>query len=153
MKNRDKHAGTKPRKRTLLPEFKKLMAEKPGDEVPAALDEIRGDVPAVILANSAPASFPPEDEAPRPTNTPEPPEFPEAELAKNNAASPLPPPTGYTSWLDYAVGTMDTRSLFNDLAWGREPQWSDDTSREQMEDAARAELALLRSDNERNHPK
>ena len=31
------------RKRTVLPEYEALMAEAPGDEVRAALDEIRGE--------------------------------------------------------------------------------------------------------------
>lgn len=75
-----------------------------------------------------------------------------AESSMSQPQSTLLPPTGYNSWLDYAVATMDTRSLFNDLAWGREPQWPDDTSREQMKDAARAELAQLRSDKGRNQP-
>jgi hypothetical protein len=31
------------RKRTLLPEFAAMMAQPPGDDIQAALDEIRGD--------------------------------------------------------------------------------------------------------------
>lgn len=154
MKKRDHPLARskKPRKRTVLPEFAKLMAKKPGDDIQAALDEVRGDDPGATTANSAPASFPPQDVARTQTNTSELADLAEAEHAKNKASSPLPPPLGYVSWLDYAVATMDTRSLFNNLTWGLESQWPDDTSREQMEDAVRAELAQLRSDNKRKQP-
>lgn len=53
----------------------------------------------------------------------------------------LPPPTGHASWLDYAVNTMETRSLeieylFEDTATA--------PTREAMRDSARAELNTLR---------
>jgi hypothetical protein len=54
-----------------------------------------------------------------------------------------PPPKGFSSWLDYAVATMDTRTeeqarmLDDDDA-------SDHLSRDAMRDAARAELDQLR---------
>jgi hypothetical protein len=57
----------------------------------------------------------------------------------------LLPPSGYLSWLDYAIATMDTRSLDNDISWGNAPQWPDNTTREEMQAAAKAELQALRS--------
>ncbi|MFZ4534886.1 hypothetical protein [Propionivibrio sp.] len=52
-----------------------------------------------------------------------------------------PPPTGHASWLDYAVDTMDTRSieiesLFDDV--------ENAPTREAMRHSARAELDALR---------
>ena len=52
----------------------------------------------------------------------------------------LPPPVGYKSWLAYAVATMETCSLYNELSWGNEPQWPESTTRTQMQEAAEAEL-------------
>lgn len=55
----------------------------------------------------------------------------------------LQPPRGYSSWLEYAVATMDTRSLQNDHEWGNQPQWHETVSREQMRAAAASELQDL----------
>ena len=55
-------------------------------------------------------------------------------------ALPLAPPNGHTSWLAYAVATMDDRSLQNDHDAGQQPQWPADVTREQMRSAAAAEL-------------
>jgi hypothetical protein len=57
----------------------------------------------------------------------------------------LPPPVGYKSWLAYAVATMETRSLYNELSWGNEPQWPESTTRTQMQEAADAELRCYES--------
>jgi hypothetical protein len=57
---------------------------------------------------------------------------------------PLPPPKGYSSWLDYAVATLETRSLHNDHAWGNQPQWPEGIDREDFRRAAAAELTKLR---------
>jgi hypothetical protein len=55
----------------------------------------------------------------------------------------LPPPKSYTSWLAYAVATMDTRSLQNDHDDGYQPQWQAKVTRAQMRVAAQAELRQL----------
>ena len=67
----------------------------------------------------------------------------------DNSLSPisLRPPRGYSSWLDYAVATMDTRSLeaeamFDDTG----PNWPAGATRAMMIEAAREELRLLRRD-------
>lgn len=49
------------------------------------------------------------------------------------------PPEGYTSWLDFAVDTMDTRTEEQERLWADTP-----VSRQAMRDAVRAELAALR---------
>ncbi len=59
----------------------------------------------------------------------------------------LPPPPDFASWLEYAIATMDTRSLDNDISWGNAPQWPENTSREDMQEAARNELAELERHN------
>ena len=53
----------------------------------------------------------------------------------------VPPPSGYGTWLDYAVATLDTRSVEIEqmLSENGEP-----VSRQAMQDAARDELAVLR---------
>lgn len=53
-----------------------------------------------------------------------------------------PPPPGYVSWLDYAVATLDSRSASLDAQFSDDdhPTWT----RQQMEQAARDELAELR---------
>ncbi len=57
----------------------------------------------------------------------------------------LPPPRGFSSWLDYAVATMDTRSaqlesIFDDST-GNVP------SRDRIRAAAQSELDALRGNN------
>lgn len=59
----------------------------------------------------------------------------------------LVPPPGYSSWLDYAVDCMDTRSLEQEDLWVDDPaqrRWPEGTTREQFDQAVRAELAELR---------
>lgn len=51
------------------------------------------------------------------------------------------PPAGYPSWLDYAVSTMNTRSVFLDLCITDSKHVP---SRESMERAVRHELQELR---------
>ncbi len=54
---------------------------------------------------------------------------------------PLPPPSGYSSWLEYAVETFDTRDLWHQgLLIGDEPP-----DRDAMREAARHELRQLLS--------
>lgn len=60
----------------------------------------------------------------------------------------LPPPPGYSTWLDYAVACMDTRSLEQEYLWIDDPaqrHWPEGTFREQMEQAVKEELAELRA--------
>lgn len=60
----------------------------------------------------------------------------------------LSPPPGYTSWLDYAVDCMDTRSLEQQELWIDDPaqrHWPEGTTSEQMQQAVRDELAELRA--------
>lgn len=58
----------------------------------------------------------------------------------------LKPPEGYASWIEYAIATMDTRSLYlescdDDSPWGRVIQ----RQREEVRGAAREELAALKA--------
>lgn len=60
----------------------------------------------------------------------------------------LRPPPNYTSWLDYAVDCMDTRSLEQAELWIDDPAqryWPEGTTRRQMEQAVKIELAELRA--------
>ncbi len=59
----------------------------------------------------------------------------------DDIASDIPPPTGYNSWLDYAVATLDTRSLEIDQMFSESGA---SISRQAMQDAAKSELAALR---------
>jgi hypothetical protein len=52
----------------------------------------------------------------------------------------IKPPSGYTSWLDYAIDTMDTRTEFNSRCFNGD----DFCQRDEMVAAARKELELLR---------
>jgi hypothetical protein len=57
-----------------------------------------------------------------------------------------PPPKGYSTWLDYAVATMDTRSALLE-AYGLHSEEEVNgplPSRDDIVDAARAELTALR---------
>ncbi len=59
----------------------------------------------------------------------------------------LCPPPGYTSWLDYAVDCMDTRSLELESMFVDDQEkwhWPTGTTREHMDEAVRNELAELR---------
>ncbi len=58
-------------------------------------------------------------------------------------ALPPHPPSGYDSWLEYAVATMDTRRLASEHALGHHPQWPASVTREQLQAAAMAELRAL----------
>lgn len=53
---------------------------------------------------------------------------------------PLPPPTGYASWLDFAVETFDTRGLWAASLF----QDTGEADRDAMREAARSELRQLR---------
>ena len=60
-------------------------------------------------------------------------------------SNPLPPPTGYDSWLDYAVEQFDTRqpwleSHFDSLV----DESVTELIREEIREAARIELRALR---------
>lgn len=57
-----------------------------------------------------------------------------------DADAPPLPPAGYPSWLDYAVATLDTRSVEIELLYSKGPS----TTRQAMKDAALAELEELR---------
>lgn len=54
--------------------------------------------------------------------------------------SPIPPPTGHDSWLEYALATFDVRSVVNDGFIGTRP-----IHREDVLAAAWAELNDLRA--------
>lgn len=51
-----------------------------------------------------------------------------------------PPPVGHSTWLDYAVSTMDTRSVSVQNLFDEDSHWT----RADMKQAARDELAELR---------
>jgi len=60
----------------------------------------------------------------------------------------LSPPPCYSTWLDYAVDCMDTRSLELELMFednSEKWRWPIGTTREQMDKAVREELAELRA--------
>ena len=60
----------------------------------------------------------------------------------------LRPPEGYSSWLDYALDCLDTRSLEQEEAMNDNPDelhWPAGTTREQWREAAKAELGELRA--------
>jgi hypothetical protein len=63
------------------------------------------------------------------------------------SATTIKPPKGYSSWLDYAVATMDTRSALLDMSGlcGDDDVVDPVPSRDDMRVAAQAELAALRS--------
>ena len=63
--------------------------------------------------------------------------------------TPLPPPAGYKSWCEAAIDSMDTRSMFNAQCWNDESSpWPGrgDVQQDEMQVAARAEVAQLRED-------
>lgn len=62
---------------------------------------------------------------------------------KTVSRSTLPPPAGYSSWLAYAVATLDHRILANDHDRGNQPQWPARVMCEQMRAAAQAELRQI----------
>jgi len=66
-------------------------------------------------------------------------------LSAGAPAVPLPPPVGYATWLDFAVSTLDTRRLENEIRWGHQPHWPADTTGQQIREAARRELEALRA--------
>lgn len=55
-----------------------------------------------------------------------------------------PPPSGYETWLDYAVATMDTRSAYHEHLFQLSPGNSPACEREAMRAAVLAELDALR---------
>jgi hypothetical protein len=59
--------------------------------------------------------------------------------------TPLPPPAGYASWLDYAVESFSTRQAWLESLW---QTWADDTAveldRDEIRESARLELRALR---------
>lgn len=58
---------------------------------------------------------------------------------------PLPPPTGYASWLDYAVEAFSTRQAWLESVW---ETWVDEAAveldRDEIRESARLELQTLR---------
>jgi len=60
-----------------------------------------------------------------------------------NSDKPLPPPRGWRSWLEYAIATMDTRSLHLRSIDDDGGDWGRIVKREEMREAARAELNAL----------
>jgi hypothetical protein len=66
----------------------------------------------------------------------------------------LKPPRGWPTWLDWAVETMETRSIFLQACQetGTPSEWwpSPIPQREEMEAAARAELEDLRARAQQN---
>jgi hypothetical protein len=66
---------------------------------------------------------------------------PTKKRSKKESSRILPPPKSFSSWLAYAVTTMDTRHLALDHQWGNQPQWPDDISREEFRIAAHSELS------------
>lgn len=59
--------------------------------------------------------------------------------------TPLPPPAGFASWLDYAVESFSTRQASLESLW---ETWVDDTAveldRDEIRESARLELRALR---------
>ena len=65
----------------------------------------------------------------------------------------LKPPEGYDSWLAYAIDTMDTRSLYNQQIMDDNPYWGEKIiQRDEMRDAAQAELDKLKDETWHQHP-
>lgn len=64
----------------------------------------------------------------------------------NGSPVSLPPPDEWTSWLEYAIDAMDTRSLFLQHCCGEMIAWKDlpDVQRSDMRAAATEELRRLR---------
>jgi hypothetical protein len=62
-------------------------------------------------------------------------------MGDSNVKKPIPLPTGFNSWLDYAIATMDARGAFLDH------MFTDDhiPSQEDIRAAAKAELDALRA--------
>ena len=58
-----------------------------------------------------------------------------------NKPNYVPPPAGYSSWLDFAVETFDTRGLWVETLLIEDR----DDDRGAMRDAARSELRALRA--------
>jgi hypothetical protein len=54
---------------------------------------------------------------------------------------PIPLPTGFNSWLDYAIATMDARGAFLDRLFTHD----DIPNQEDIRAAAKAELDALRA--------
>lgn len=59
---------------------------------------------------------------------------------------PLPPPSGFATWLDYAVERFDTREPWLDsLFAGDSDDGAPEVDREQIRESARMELRALRA--------
>lgn len=56
----------------------------------------------------------------------------------------LPAPTGYASWLDYAVAHIDARNLQNENNRDPQPGWPGTVTTEQIRASAKEELEELR---------
>lgn len=61
-----------------------------------------------------------------------------------DSSLPVAPPTGYLTWLDYAVATLDTRSVSLDLLFDADTGGAKVPTREAMQLTAEAELRALR---------
>lgn len=62
-------------------------------------------------------------------------------MGNSNVKKPIPLPTGFNSWLDYAIATMDARGALLDhmFTHGHIP------NQEDIRAAAKAELGALRA--------
>ncbi len=54
--------------------------------------------------------------------------------------APIAPPFGYSSWLEYAAKTMDTRTLLNEHQLGGQSQWKKGITSALMRKAVAQEL-------------
>jgi hypothetical protein len=64
----------------------------------------------------------------------------ELDFGDSNVKKPMPLPTGFNSWLDYAIATMDARGAFLDRLFTHD----DIPNQEDIRAAAKAELDELR---------
>lgn len=66
-------------------------------------------------------------------------------MTKLSTSSRMPPaPDGFTTWLDYAVATMDTRTPYHDMLWECGTGGEIEFDREDMYAAVLFELDSLR---------
>ncbi|MCX4164580.1 MULTISPECIES: hypothetical protein [Paraburkholderia] len=55
-----------------------------------------------------------------------------------------PPPEGFSTWLDYAVFNMDTRSVWHEFLFSADPDLKN-FNRDEIQRAAEQELRMLRA--------
>jgi hypothetical protein len=63
------------------------------------------------------------------------------DIGGSNVKKPIPLPTGFNSWLDYAIATMDARGAFLDRLFTRD----DIPNQNDIRAAAKAELNARRA--------